>query len=480
MKLKISNKLVLAIILPLIVLFFSTIVAAQTPTIAPTNTQSAICGICAPIGWTYTSPATPDVSNRSLSGGNFLPPATGGSLGYNASWVVGTLPSAPTNHATFISLRDVGPDFPEESVSTQISGLLPNKLYRLTLFTISPISNSDGPDGAFYAGTKMDRFDYQIDEQARQSLTVISATQWNATYFVFRTPAVLEGANNDEVTLTLYPRTDGGYNNSGASSALLETVLVSIDNSIFPITRLDTDGDDIPDDVDIDDDNDGILDTAEYPNTLNFSGDEDGDGVPNYLDAFDNGTGDGSLTNYADLNGDGVPDAYDFDRDGIPNHIDLDSDNDGILDIIEAQPNTGYIPASGTVGANGYYDVFETSADSGTPKFNIVNTDNDSASLFKPDFLDIDADNDGIPDIVEAHSTSDYKNSLPTGNVGTNGVDTRYENVDTYSPTGITIVDTDLDGTPDYRDSDSDNDGTSDLLESGLGNTLSGNDCCYF
>ena len=92
MKLKISNKLVLAIILPLIVLFFSTIVAAQTPTIAPTNTQSAICGICAPIGWTYTSPATPDVSNRSLSGGNFLPPATGGSLGYNASWVVGTLP----------------------------------------------------------------------------------------------------------------------------------------------------------------------------------------------------------------------------------------------------------------------------------------------------------------------------------------------------------------------------------------------------
>jgi len=476
MKLKISNKLVLAIILPLIVLFFSTIVAAQTPTIAPTNTQSAICGICAPIGWTYTSPATPDVSNRSLSGGNFLPPATGGSLGYNASWVVGTLPSAPTNHATFISLRDVGPDFPEESVSTQISGLLPNKLYRLTLFTISPISNSDGPDGAFYAGTKMDRFDYQIDEQARQSLTVISATQWNATYFVFRTPAVLEGANNDEVTLTLYPRTDGGYNNSGASSALLETVLVSIDNSIFPITRLDTDGDDIPDDVDIDDDNDGILDTAEYPNTLNFSGDEDGDGVPNYLDAFDNGTGDGSLTNYADLNGDGVPDAYDFDRDGIPNHIDLDSDNDGILDIIEAQPNTGYIPASGTVGANGYYDVFETSADSGTPKFNIVNTDNDSTSLFKPDFLDIDADDDGIPDIVEAHSTSDYKNSLPTGNVGTNGVDTRYENVDTYSPTGITIVDTDLDGTPDYRDSDSDNDGTSDLLESGLGNTLSGND----
>ena len=477
MKLRINNKTLLTTILPLIVLFFNFKAVAQTPTIAPTNTRPNICGICAPVGWTYTQPATPDISNRSQSGGNFEAPATGGSLGYNATWVVGTLPQVPTNHATFISLRDVGGDFPEESIRTQISGLLPNKLYKLTLFTISPLSNNDGPDGQYYAGTKMDRFDYQIDEQARQSLTVLSSTQWGKTIFVFRTPAVLEGANNDEVTLTLYPRTDGGYNNSGASSALLETVLVSIDNSVFPITRLDTDGDGIADDDDIDDDNDGILDTAEYLGTLDFNGDEDGDGVPNYLDANDDNGGTSVGTDYADLNGDGVPDAYDFDHDGIPNHVDLDSDNDGILDIKEAQTTAGYIAPSGSVGTNGYYDVFETSADSGTPKFTPVNTDGDNVALFKPDFLDIDADNDGIPDIVEAHSTSDYKNSLPTGTVGINGVDTRYENVDTYSPTSVTaIVDTDIDGTPDYRDSDSDNDGTSDLNESGFGNTLSGSD----
>ena len=477
MNLRNRNKSFLMTILPLIVLFLNFNVSAQTPTIAPTNTKANICGICAPTDWTYTSPATPDVSNRSQSGGNFEAPATGGSLGYNATWVVGTLPQVPTNHATFISLRDVGDDFAEESIRTQISGLLPNKLYKLTLFTISPLSNNDGPDGEFYAGTKMDRFDYQIDEQARQSLTVLSSTQWGKTIFVFRTPAVLEGANNDEVTLTLYPRTDGGYNNSGASSALLETVLVSIDNSVFPITRLDTDGDGIADDDDIDDDNDGILDTAEYLATLDFNGDEDGDGVPNYLDANDDNGGTSVGTDYADLNGDGVPDAYDFDHDGIPNHVDLDSDNDGILDIKEAQTTAGYIAPSGSVGTNGYYDVFETSADSGTPKFTPVNTDGDNVALFKPDFLDIDADNDGIPDIVEAHSTSDYKNSLPTGTVGINGVDTRYENVDTYSPTSVTaIVDTDIDGTPDYRDSDSDNDGTSDLNESGFGNTLSGSD----
>ncbi|MFN0729226.1 T9SS type A sorting domain-containing protein [Polaribacter gochangensis] len=476
MKLILHKKLVHTAIIPIIILFLSTAVTAQTPTIAPTNTQSAICGVCAPIDWTFTSPATPDVSNRNQAGGNFLPPATGGSLGYGATWVINPLPSAPTNHATFISLRDVGPDFPEESVRTQISGLLPDKLYKLTMFTISPLSNNNGDGGQYYAGTKMDQFDYQIDEQARQSLTVISATQWNATYFVFRTPSVLEGTNNDEVTLTLYPRTDGGYRSSGTSSQLLETVLVSIDNTIYPITRLDTDGDGIPNDEDIDDDNDGILDTAEYPATLEFGGDEDGDGVPNYLDAFDNGTGDNSFTNYTDLNGDGIPDAYDFDHDGIPNHIDLDSDNDGILDVVEVQTSTGYIAPTGSVGTNGYYDVFETSPDSGTPKFTPVNTDGDNVALFKPDFLDIDADNDGIPDIVEAHSTSDYKNSLPTGTVGNNGVDSRYENVDTFSPTGITIVDTDNDTIPDYRDSDSDGDGTSDLIESGLGSTLSGSD----
>ncbi len=55
---------------------------------------------------------------------------------------------------------------------------------------------------------------------------------------------------------------------------------------------IDTDGDGVPDKNDLDDDNDGILDTLE--------GNDD------------------------------------FDGDGIPNHLDLDSDNDGIYDLLEA------------------------------------------------------------------------------------------------------------------------------------------------
>ncbi|WKD86782.1 Alpha-agarase [Polaribacter huanghezhanensis] len=489
MKLRISTKTLLTTFLTLIVLFFSIKVSAQS--IAPTNGESTICGECAPPGWTFPSGATPDVSNRTQAGGNFKAPRTGGNLGYNAFWSSNgvtkiILPSPPTGHTTFISLRDVGPQYSEESVQTVITGLLPNKLYRLTMYTISPRTDNTGPDGYYYAGTKMNQFDYSItaqgNEQARQSLTILSATQWNATQFIFRTPTVLDGLGNDSVTLTLYPKRDGNYYrpnyNGDTSSAALEVVAISIGGTVNPIGRLDTDGDGIYDDEDIDDDNDGILDTAEYSVTLDFTADEDSDGVPNYLDVNDNNGGGSIGTDYADLNGDGIPDAYDFDRDGIPNHIDLDSDNDGILDVVEAQTHitTNYITPTGSVGTNGYYDVFEVSADSGIPKFTPENTDGDAFSLFKPDFLDIDADNDGIPDIVEAHSTSDYKNSLPIGVFGTNGVDSRYENVDTFSPTGITIVDTDLDAIPDYRDLDSDNDGTSDLLESGLGNTLSGND----
>lgn len=148
----------------------------------------------------------------------------------------------------------------------------------------------------------------------------------------------------------------------------------------------------------------------------------------------------------------------------------LDSDNDGILDNVEFQSTGGFTAPSGTVGTNGYYDIYETSADSGVAANAPVNTD----GTFGADYLDIDADDDGIPDNVEAQSNTGY--ATPTGNVGENGVDSAYENVDTYSPIGITLTDTDVDSIFDFRDSDSDNDGTSDLDENGEGNVLSGSD----
>ena len=151
--------------------------------------------------------------------------------------------------------------------------------------------------------------------------------------------------------------------------------------------------------VDQDLDNDGILDIQEvtfWENdeyvTYDIWGDEDGDGIPNYRDVVDNGDdGDGSSTNYTNTNGDTIPDIFDTDLDGKPNYVDLDSDNDGIPDVIEAQSTTDFLAPNLVYGAD---DGVDTAYTNGlTP----VDTDSDQI----PDFLDTDSDNDGQPDVNE-------------------------------------------------------------------------------
>ncbi|XMO87727.1 LamG-like jellyroll fold domain-containing protein [Algibacter sp. AS12] len=77
------------------------------------------------------------------------------------------------------------------------------------------------------------------------------------------------------------------------------------------------------------------------------------------------------------------------------------------------------------------------------------------------DHLDIDSDNDGIPDNVEAQPTVGY--ILPSGTVdSTTGIDTAYG-------AGLaSLEDTDGDSTPDYLDLDSDSDGILDINENGM------------
>ncbi|WP_298340344.1 LamG-like jellyroll fold domain-containing protein [uncultured Algibacter sp.] len=82
--------------------------------------------------------------------------------------------------------------------------------------------------------------------------------------------------------------------------------------------------------------------------------------------------------------------------------------------------------------------------------------------------LDIDSDNDGIPDNVEAQTTLGYL--LPIGSIDpVTGIYTNYG-------TGITPVDTDGDSLIDMFDSDSDNDGIPDIEENGMANTTAGID----
>ena len=111
----------------------------------------------------------------------------------------------------------------------------------------------------------------------------------------------------------------------------------------------------------------------------------------------------------------------DSDGDLIPDQLDTDSDNDGILDNIEAQTNVSVSIANADTNKNGLDNAFE-------PGLTPIDSDGDLV----PDYLDLDSDNDGILDSAE------------TGN------------------------DTDADGIPNFRDSDSDNDLCSDVIEAGF------------
>jgi uncharacterized repeat protein (TIGR01451 family) len=101
------------------------------------------------------------------------------------------------------------------------------------------------------------------------------------------------------------------------------------------------------------------------------------------------------------------------------------------------------------------------------------NTDD---SLF-PDYLDLDSDDDGIPDNIEAQSTSDY--IAPSGTEAAmadgdgDGLDDQYDQSTSISSTlSIGLVPVNSDGTDevDYIDSNSDNDIFTDIEENGMAN----------
>jgi large repetitive protein len=167
--------------------------------------------------------------------------------------------------------------------------------------------------------------------------------------------------------------------------------------------RADTDRDGSADGSDLDVDNDGIPNALETTLGSDPVGDADGDGVPNYLDPSDRG--DGQAQNCLDLNSDGlcerVTGTFDSDGDGTPNHADLDSDNDGIPDVVEAGHRGADADHDGQVdgpyGANGLADAIETAPESGAASYHVLDTDKDAT----PDFVDLDSDGDGELDIAE-------------------------------------------------------------------------------
>jgi cysteine-rich repeat protein len=265
-------------------------------------------------------------------------------------------------------------------------------------------------------------------------------------------------------------------------------------------TGVDSDGDGVPDTRDADADNDGITDIVEGGG-VDASLDSDGDRIPDYLDA--------NTTGRVDANSDGVDDRFDADLDGVPNFLDLDSDNDGIPDTIENgganldADRDGRLDSTTDADADGLVstaDVNDASASEATSLLATINTDTVGA----PDFLSLDADGDGLFDLIEAGGLDADANGKVDGFTDGNGnglaalvdpdesgmplatpdtdrdsrfnfqdvdddgdsIPTRFEAADANAD-GVPVDARDSDGdlTPDYLDADDDGDGVATRFE---------------
>ena len=170
----------------------------------------------------------------------------------------------------------------------------------------------------------------------------------------------------------------------------------------------------------------------------------------------------------------------DTDADGIPNMYDLDSDNDGIYDVVESGSGVAHTDGlpTGPINAFGIPQSVDGDND-GAIDYTLANSDGDLIKAY--DFLVLDADGDGCDDANEAYES-------PAGNGGDPSVVDKLGRIDgaSYAPTAVDNIriigpdadadglndgcdsefnDHDLDGIADVIDLDDDNDGITDTDE---------------
>ncbi|MDF0716841.1 PA14 domain-containing protein [Muricauda sp. 334s03] len=313
-----------------------------------------------------------------------------------------------------------------------------------------------------------------------------------------------ERSGNITLTTGLHDITVLFFENGGGESLTVQYQGPSVSKQNIPFTKLysncngastDLDGDGVPDSVDIDDDNDGILDVDECggisgnfvqtaTNVQYFRDPANAQGSPGTTYAYN------SVYTYEDQSeillrfANPIPD-------GTTVSVFLGADpavsstNMQIQRSTAAGGNNGWLYEAGGITPGSIQEVTFTVSGSGLQYIKVIawnvgarvygasypgsldcstiDTDGDGI----PNYQDLDSDGDGIPDNVEAQSSTGY--TSPSGNDSDNdGLDNNYETA------GIAYVDTDGDGTPDFLDTDSDNDGTNDTTEAAL--TLSGSD----
>jgi len=239
-------------------------------------------------------------------------------------------------------------------------------------------------------------------------------------------------------------------------NGMADIIESSIDSGLESYELSDVDSDGILDFRDLDSDNDGLLDTVESDHAdNNLDGIIDSELTANlFLDESVNGESDDRIQLFEVG---GIP--RNSDLDGLADFRDPDSDNDGIMDVVESfgqdidADKDGVMDSFADDNGNGISDSFEEEP------MPAIDTDGDGVL----DALEIDSDGDGLTDVLEAGGFDIDGDGVIDNFVDDdgNGVDDGVEFI------ALELTDTDADGTPDFRDIDSDDDGITDFQESG-------------
>ncbi len=240
----------------------------------------------------------------------------------------------------------------------------------------------------------------------------------------------------------------------------------------------DTDLDGLPDALDRDADGDGLTDASESGRA-----DTNGDGLPDvYADYNHDGRDDHGFFSLPDTDADGVWDgrSLDADGDGLPDAMEAfivgadgraqrapwgrDADRDGIDDAVD--PSEGGVAAPRPdFDRDGAIDACDVDSDGdGVPDLiecagQIACVDRDSDGL--RDHLDLDSDADGRPDLQEAY---DF-NADGLADRSPSGADADLNGLDDAFDADLDLSDLDGDGLPDLYDPDDDGDGIPSAVE---------------
>ncbi|MDN3675839.1 choice-of-anchor D domain-containing protein [Flavobacterium paronense] len=176
----------------------------------------------------------------------------------------------------------------------------------------------------------------------------------------------------------------------------------------------------------------------------------------------------------------------DSDADGVADLLDVDDENDGIPDIEEAgfkaySSNKSVMDRSSAAtwvdaNSNGLNDYIETMITAGT--YSTPDTDGDGVK----DYLDLDSDNDTAFDVDEAgilNGDGDINGDGKGDGLDSDGdgLLNLYDNSTVFGTTTRAYAqDTDTNGTPDYKDLDSNDDGVNDIKAGLYGSYDANND----